>query len=202
MLTFLFHFFCLNRKQRKGNGVKRVCKETLSRSDSEEGSSDEELDVIGEENQNDKGIVKLLEEKRSEGYTAGRLAAYPRAAKTNAWTRHVQTIKQQQASATRSLINKNLKQSKGQNVKSREDASKAMKETSGSEDDKDLAIDIEAFVHHSPVVEDIDQVTTSFACPFCSVLCRNKQDVIQHIKDCHNSGEIAFLINPLTLKDL
>ena len=189
MLICLFHSFYFNRKQRKGNGVKRVCKEALSRSDSEEGSSDEETGVISEERQNVKDLVKECKEKTSAAYTARRATLYPRAAKTNAWRK--QTIKQHQTSETRTLNSKNKKQSKGKNVKSRVNVSKAIKETSACREDRDLAIDVEAFVHHGPVVEDIDQVVASFSCPFCSVLCRNKQDVIQHIKDCHNSGEIS-----------
>ena len=162
----------------------------MSRSSSEEGWSNEEIDVIGEESQNDKDLVHKLEQRASASYTSRRAAAYPRAAKTN--TRRNQIIKQQQISETRTLKKKN-KQSKGRNVKSRVNISKAIiKETDNISEDKDLAIDVEAFVNHSPVVEDIDQaVVASFPCPFCSVLCRSKQDVIQHIKDCHNSGKIS-----------
>lgn len=198
LATFLFPSIYWNRKQRKGNGVKRVCKETLSRSSSEEGWSDEEIDVIGEGSQNDKDYVNKLEQRASASYTSRRAVAYPRAAKTNTWRKQI--IKQQQISETRTLKKKNKKQSKGKNVKSRVNISKAIiKETGNISEDKDLAIDVEAFVNHSPVVEDIDQaVAASFPCPFCSVLCRSKQDVIQHIKDCHNSGEISVLHSVIT----
>lgn len=183
-------FLYLNRKQRKRNGVKRVCKETASRSDSEEGSSDEEIAAIGDEIHNVEDLEKELEEKGSARHTIRRATAYryPRAAKTNAWRK--QTIKQQQKSETRTLDNKNKKKSKGRKVKSRVNTSNAIEETSGRGSDEDLAIDVEAFVHHGPVMEDIDQGAASFSCPFCSALCRDKQDVIQHIKDCHDSGEI------------
>lgn len=183
------HFFLyLNRKQRKGNGVKRVFKEPSSRSDSEEGSSDEEIPVIQYEVQNNKDLEKELEEKASACHTIRRAMLYPRAAKTNAWRK--QTIKQQQKSETRTLDNKNKKENKGRKGKSSVNSSKVIEESSGKGADEDLAIDVEAFVHHGPVMEDIDQASASFLCPFCSALCRDNQDVTQHIKDCHDSGEI------------
>ena len=122
---------------------------------------------------------------------------YPRAAKTNAWRK--QTIKQQQKSEeTRTLDTKNKKKSKGRKWKSRVNTSTIIEESCGKGADEDLAIDVEAFVHHGPVMEDIDQASASFSCPFCSALCRDNQDVIQHIKDCHDSGEIMFAISSLT----
>lgn len=178
----------MNRKQRKGNGVKRVCKETSSRSDSEEGSSDEEIAVIGNDIQNDEDLSKESDEKANARNTIRRAMLYPRAAKTNAWRK--QTVKQQQKCETRTLDNKNKKKSKGRKGKSRVNTSKVIEESSGKEADEDLAIDVEAFVHHGPVMEDIDQAAASFSCPFCFALCKNNQDVIQHIKDCHDSGEI------------
>lgn len=189
--TYHGHLLYVHRKQRKGNGVKRVCKEALSRSDSEDGSSDEEIDVLGDQSQNDENLTKELEWKTGAGYTARRATAYPRAAKRNAGRK--QTEKQQQKSETRTSDNKNKKKNKGRNVKSRVNirVSKAIEEPSSSGADKDLAIDVEAFVHHGPVVEDIDRAAAavSVSCPFCSKFCRDKQDVIQHIKECHHSGE-------------
>ena len=183
----------LNRKQRKGNGVKRVYKETSSRSDSEEESSDEEITVIGDEIQNDEDLEKMSEEKVSAFNTTRRAMLYPRAAKTNAWRKQI--IKQQKKSETRTLDNKTRKKSKGRQGKSRVSDSNAIEESSGKgATDEDLAIDVEAFVHHGPVMEDIDQVSASVSCPFCSALCKDNQHVIQHIKDCHDSGEITIII--------
>lgn len=184
-------FLYLNRKQRKGNRVKRVCKETSSRSDSEEGSSDEEIALIGDEIQNDEDLEKESEEKASAHNTIRRAMLYPRAAKTNAWRK--QTVKQQKKSETRTLDNKNRKKSKGGKGKSRVNMSNVIEESSGKgATDEDLAIDVDAFVHYGPVMEDIDQVAASFSCPFCSALCKDNQHVIQHIKDCHDSGEITI----------
>ena len=115
---------------------------------------------------------------------------YARAAKTNACRK--QTLKQQQKSETRTLDNKNKKNCKARKGKLRVNTSKVIEESCGKGVDEDLAIDVEAFVHHVPVMEDIDQVAASFLCPFCSVLCKDSQHVIQHIKDCHDSGEIKI----------
>lgn len=189
-------FLYLNRKQRKGNGVKRVCKETSSRSDSEEGSSDEEIALIDDEIQNDEDLEKESEEKASAHNTIRRAMLYPRAAKTNAWRK--QTVKQQKKSETRTLDNKNRKKCKGGKGKSRVNMSNVIEESSGKgATDEDLAIDVDAFVHYGPVMEDIDQVAASFSCPFCSALCKDNQHVIQHIKDCHDSGEITIIVSPI-----
>ena len=185
------HFFLyLNRKQRKGNGVKRVCKETSSRSESEEGSSDDEIAAIGNEIQNDEDLNKESDVKATAPKTIRRAMLYPRAAKTNAWKKQI--VKQQKKSETRTLDNKNKKKSKRRKVKSRVNTPKVLKENSLKGTDEDLAIDVEAFVHHGPVIEDIDQAAVSFSCPFCSALCKDNQDVIQHIKDCHDSGEVQY----------
>ena len=182
----------MNRKQRKGNGVKRVCQETSSRSGSEEGSSDDEIAAIGDDIQNE-DLDKESDEKGTARNTIRRAMLYPRAAKTNVWKKQI--VKQQKKSETRTLDNKNKKKSKRRKGKSRVNTSKVIEENSIKGTDEDLAIDVEAFVHHGPVMEDIDQAAVQVSCPFCSVFCKDNQDVIQHIKDCHDSGEIKSTDN-------
>lgn len=180
-------FLYLNRKQRKRNGVKRVYKEELYRSDSEDVSSDEDVNVTGRVSDNDSNLVQELGLKSAESLTTDRVASHPRAAKRTTW-RKQQLIKKCQMPETRYLDNKEKKNKKKGNTDSKVNLSKAL---NGGSSEKDLAIDIESFVYHCPVVDDIDQVPETSSCPFCSVLCKNKQEITQHIKECHNSGKVC-----------
>lgn len=63
--------------------------------------------------------------------------------------------------------------------------SAAIRETGICGSENDLAIDVDAFVNHVPVIKDVDQAVLSL-CPFCSVM---HDDVTQHIKDCHKTGK-------------
>lgn len=150
----------------------------LCRSDSEDLSSD---DVTGAVSDNDSNLVQELGLKSAESLTR-RVTSYPRAAKRTAWRK--QLIQKYQMPDTRSLNIKDKKKNKKINKESKENISKVV---NGSSGEKDLAIDVASFVYHSPVVDDIDQVSETHSCPFCSVLCKKKQDITQHIKECHNS---------------
>lgn len=159
-------------------------------------SSDEEIDITGEDDNNANSLVKELAGK-TEGCTTGRVTSHPRAAKSIAWRK--QLMKKYQMPETRTLDSKNKKKKKKRIVKSKENISKMIKDTNSSGGDKDLDINVEAFVYHSPVLDDIDQVPETSSCPFCSVLCRDKQDVTRHIKDCHNSGKPGHWIHLITI---
>lgn len=113
-------------------------------------------------------------------------------ANRNAQTVH--TVKQQQCSETRPLYNKGMLPTFVKGTELQEGNNLHAFERSGSSgSDKDLHIDVEAFVNHVPVLEDVDQAVSS-ACPFCSV---SYEDVTQHIKDCH-SGEMIVGSQPPT----
>ena len=148
-------------------------------------SSDEEIDVetVEEESGNSKSLLKGLAWKTDAACARKKVDAFPRAAKRNAWKK--QTMKQQQKSGTKTLNSKTKKCGKQKNTTLKINILKEIKETKSSGSDRDLAIDVESFVNHAPVLEDVDKAAT-LHCPFCSVLC---QDVIQHIKYYHNSGE-------------
>ena len=133
---------------------------------------------MDEENHTDEGILHTDVTGRSA-------KAHLRAGKRN--SQKILTIRQQQNAERKSSYSKSRLPTKLKNAKLEDNWSKAFKDTGSSGSDKDLDIDVEAFVNHVPVLEDVDQAVSS-SCPFCSVLY---EDVTQHIKDCHNSGEIT-----------
>ena len=142
--------------------------------------SDEEVDILSIDEENQKDNVKLMKELAWKIDTGRKAGAYPRAAKRNALK--TQTMKQK--CDTKTSENKIKKQTKERHAKLEVNCSN--KESHSSTSDGDLAINVEAFVNHAPIVEDVDQASSS--CPVCSVLC---DDVVQHIKDFHDSGEMT-----------
>lgn len=140
-----------------------------------------------------------MDEENHTDVTGRNAEAHPRAGKRN--SQKILTIRQQQNADRKTSSSKNRLPTKLKNAKLEENWSKAIKDAGGSGSDKDLDIDVEAFVNHVPVLEDVDQAVSS-SCPFCSVLY---EDVTQHIKDCHNSGEITvgtFLYGDPTMDTL
>ena len=156
---------CQTRKQRKRNGVKRVYKEVSSRSDSEDGSSDEDGHVRSAEQKNDKVLLQLRWRENRKG--------------------KAQSNKQNQKVPRRTLIkNKNASSTNKKKDKSKWRLSEVVEENPiGPE--KDLDIDVDAFVNHVPIIRDVDREVLS-SCPFCFVMY---DDITRHIKDCHKAGE-------------
>jgi len=172
----------VKRKQRKRNRVKRVYSEFPSRSESEDELSDEEVDILNvdEKSQNDDSLLKEQASKPDTCVIRSKRSPNPRVAKRSAQKK--QTTKQKQKIEITTSDNGNYnKQTKGKDVLLEVNSSNVITETCSSGSERDLAIDVEAFVNHVPVLEDVDRATS---CPFCSVLC---EDVIQHVKDCHHS---------------
>ena len=163
------------RKQRKRNEVKRVCKEALSQSDYEEESSDIELELLDEVVQGH-GFQPDINGTLQELETGRRVSARLREARKNA--------KQHRKEPSSELIGSKKKEKLKVGVK----ISKMVDEPYCTGVDSDLAIDVDAFVHHLPVLEDIEPSPSSLSCPFCSVMCRDKPNLIKHIEDCHQSG--------------
>ncbi|XP_068681301.1 uncharacterized protein [Montipora foliosa] len=153
----------VKRKQRKRNGVKRVYKEVSSRSDSEDGSSDEDGHVRSAEQKNDKVLLQLRWRENRKG--------------------KAQSNKQNQKVPRRTLIkNKNASSTNKKKDKSKWRLSEVVEENPiGPE--KDLDIDVDAFVNHVPIIRDVDREVLS-SCPFCFVMY---DDITRHIKDCHKA---------------
>ena len=147
-----------------------------SRSDSEDGLSDEEIDVenVDEESRTDEGILYT-------DVTGRNAEAQPKTGNAQ----KIQRIRLQQNAEKITSFSKNKLPTKLKNAKLEENWSKVIKDTGRIGSERDLDIDVEAFVNHVPVLEDVDQAV-SLSCPFCSVLY---EDVTRHIKDCHDSGE-------------
>lgn len=164
--------------------MKKVYKEASSRSDSDE-FSDDEIVVENVENErvNTSNLVKEVAWKTDSGAAASLPRAYSciRTRKRNAHKK--QTLKEQQKPGTKGLKNKTKKQTKRKSGKLKVlNKSKKVNKPSDSGSENDLAIDIDAFVNHAPVMADVDKA----ACPFCSMMC---EDVTQHIKDSHDLGK-------------
>ena len=152
--------------------MKKVSKETSSRSSSEDELTFDPADTISVDKRVSSKALKQLElkvDKRGKTQTT----------ETN---RHCQQgrgtfIVKKNVSSTKINYCSNFKVS----------LSAAIRETGICGSENDLAIDVDAFVNHGPVIEDVDQAMLSL-CPFCSVM---HDDITQHIKDCHKTGKLV-----------
>lgn len=151
--------------------MKKVNKEASSRSSSEDELTFDSTDVISvDKPQSSKALKQLQSKVDKKGKT--------QTVETN--------VPCQQERGT-FIVERNVSPSKINNYCSnfKESLSAAIRETGICGSENDLAIDVDAFVNHVPVIKDVDQAVLSL-CPFCSVM---HDDITQHIKDCHKTGK-------------